>query len=96
MTNREAIIRLSIDTGDAVAMTSLHINNADFIRGTIARYFGVGPGADKAEPLLMERMASHARSYEHRENPDDWFARRANTECDRLRNEAIHDKANSD
>jgi hypothetical protein len=96
MTNREAILRLSIDTGDAVAITSLHKNNAEVIRGAITRYFGVGPAADEAERLLMERMASNARSYEHLENPDEWFARCANRECDRLRNEAIHNKANSE
>jgi len=94
MTNREAILRLSVNTDDALAITSLRTNNADVIRGTIARYFGVGPVANKAEGLLMERVASHARSYEHLENPDEWFAKFANQECDRLRNEAIHDKAN--
>jgi hypothetical protein len=96
MTNREAILRLCLDTGDALALTSLRINNADVIRGAITRYFGVGPVANEAEGLLMERMASHARSYEQLENPDEWFATFANQECDRLRNEAIHDKANSD
>jgi hypothetical protein len=96
MTNREAILRLSIDTGDTVAITSLHKNNAEVIRGAITRHFGVGPVADKAERQLMERMARSARFYEHLENPDEWFARCANRECDRLRNEAIHDKANSD
>jgi len=96
MTNREAILRLSIDREDAVAITSLHQNNAEVIRGAIKRYFGVGPIADEAERLLMERMASNARSYEHLENPEEWFARCANRECDRLRNEAIHNKANSD
>jgi hypothetical protein len=96
MTNREAILRLSVNTGDALAITSLRTNNADVIRGAITRYFGSGPVANKAECLLMERMASHARTYEHLENPDEWFAKFANQECDRLRNEAIHDKANSD
>ena len=96
MTNREAILRLSVDTGDALAITSLRTNNADVIRGAITRYFGAGPVANKAECLLMERMASQARFYEHLENPDEWFAKFANQECDRLRNEAIHDKANSD
>jgi len=41
-------------------------------------------------------MADHARSYERSEDPDAWLARCANTECDRLRNEAIRDKANKD
>jgi len=95
MTNREAILRLSVNTGDALAITSLRTNNTDVIRGAITRYFGVGPVANEAECLLMERMAGQARFYEHLENPDEWFARLANQECDRLRNEAIHDKANS-
>jgi hypothetical protein len=96
MTNREAILRLSVNTGDGLAMTSLHDNNTKVIRTTVTRYFGVGPVADKAERLLMQRMADHARSYEHQENPDEWLARCANAQCDRLRNEGIHDKANSD
>jgi hypothetical protein len=96
MTNREAILRLSVNTGDAQAIASLSENNADVIRGAIARYFGVGPVANKAGCLLMERIARHARTYKHLENPDEWFAKFANQECDRLRNEAIHDKANSD
>ncbi|MCU1239462.1 MAG: hypothetical protein JWO71_188 [Candidatus Acidoferrum typicum] len=96
MTNREAILRLSINTGDTVAITSLHSNNADFIRAAVTRYFGAGPVADKAEGQLMQRMAIQARSYEHQENPDAWFAKCANRECDRLRNEAIHDRANSE
>lgn len=94
MTNREAILRLSVNSGDALAITSLRTNNADVIRGAITRYFGVGPVTNKTEGLLMERMASQARFYGHLENPDEWFARFANQECDRLRNEAIHDKAN--
>jgi hypothetical protein len=96
MTNREAILRLSVNTGDGLAMTSLHDNNAKVIRAGVTRYFGVGAVADKAERVLMQRMADHARSYELQENPDQWLARCVNTECDRLRNEGIHDKANID
>jgi hypothetical protein len=96
MTNREAILRLSVNTGDGLAMTSLRDNNAKVIRAGVTRYFGVGPAADKAELVLMQRMADHARSYELQENPDQWLARCVNTECDRLRNEGIHDKANID
>jgi len=96
MTNREAILRLSVNTGDGLAMTSLHDNNAKVIRAVVRRYFGIGPVADKAEGVLMQRMAEHARSYERQENPDQWLAKCANTECDRLRNEGIHDKANRD
>jgi hypothetical protein len=44
----------------------------------------------------MQRIADHAGSYEHQENPDEWLAKCANTECNRLRNEAIHEKANRD
>jgi hypothetical protein len=96
MTNREAIQRLSINKDDHIAATSLRDNNAEVIRGIITRYFGAGPIADKAEPALMLRMADSARSYEPQESPDEWLARCANTECDRLRNEAIHEKANRD
>jgi hypothetical protein len=96
MTNREAIQRLSANTGDGPAMTSLRVNNAEVIRAAVTRYFGAGPVADKAEGALMQRLADRARSYEHKEDPDEWLARCANTECDRLRNEAIHAKANSE
>jgi len=96
MTNREAILRLSVNTGDGLAMTSLRDNNAKAIRAAVARYFGAGPVADKAESLIMQRMADHARSYERQEDAEEWLARRVNTECDRLRNEGIHDKANRD
>jgi hypothetical protein len=96
MTNREAIQRLSVDTADPVAMTSMRDNNAEVFRAAITRYFGVGPVADEAEPALMLRMAGRARSYEVQENPDEWLARCVNSECDRLRNEAIHAKANDE
>jgi hypothetical protein len=96
MTNREAILRLSVNTGDGLAMTSLRDNNSKAIRAAVTRYFGVGPVADKAESVIMQRMADHARSYERQENADIWLARCVNAECDRLRNEAIYDKANRD
>ena len=96
MTNREAILRLSVNTGDSLAMTWLHDNNTEVIRSVVMRYFGVGPVADRTESVLMQRIADHARSYEHQENPDEWLAKYANTECNRLRNEAIHEKANRD
>ncbi len=94
MTNREAILRLSVNTGDGLAISSLHDNNTTIIRSVVRRYFGAGTVADKAEGLLMRRMADDARSYDRRENADEWLARSANVQCDRLRNEAIHDKAN--
>jgi hypothetical protein len=96
MTNREAILRLSANTGDGPAMTWLRENNSKVIRGVVTRYFGTGPAADKAEGALMQRMAESARSYEAQENADEWLARCANSECNRLRNEAIHEKANRD
>jgi hypothetical protein len=96
MTNREAIQRLSVNKYDRLAVTSLHENNAGIIRAAIDRYFGAGPVADKAESALMQRVADQARLYEHPEDPDAWLARCANTECDRLRNEAIWQKADKD
>jgi hypothetical protein len=96
MTNREAILRLSVNTGDFLAMTSLRDNNTKAIRAAVARYFGVGPVADKAECVIMQRTADHAHSYERQENADTWLARCVNAECDRLRNEAIYEKANRD
>ena len=95
MTNREAILRLAVNIGDVPAMTSLHDNNAEIIRAEVVRYFGSGPAASAAKNTLMLRMADRARSYDHQENADKWFARSANLECDRLRNEGIHDRANS-
>jgi len=56
MTNREAILRLSINTGDTLAITSLHRNNADVIRGAVTRYFGEGPVAEKAAARKSGRM----------------------------------------
>jgi hypothetical protein len=96
MTNREAIQRLSVNKHDHLAVMSLHDNNREVIRTTVMRYFGTGTAADKAESALMERMAESARSFEHPEDPNAWVERCANTECDRLRNEAIHEKANKD
>lgn len=96
MTNHEALVRLSVNKNDRIAMTSLHDNNAEIIRTTLIRYFITGAVADKAEPLLMRRIADHARLYEDAENADTWLAKCANTECDRLRNEGIREKADSD
>ena len=96
MTNREALMRLSADKNDRMAVTSLHDNNAQIIRTTVGRYFGAGTIADNAEFALMQRLVDHARLYEDSEDPEAWLARCTNTECDRLRNEAVHDKANRD
>ncbi len=94
MTNLEAIERLSVNKHDHLAATSLHHNNAEIIRTTVIRYFGTGMVADKAGSVLMRRVADNARLYEHSEDPDAWLARCANTECNRMRNEAIYEKAN--
>jgi len=96
MTNHEAILRLSVNTGDVPAMNWLRDNNRTVIRAVITRYFGDGPRADQAEGELMQRLAEHARSYDRQESPDKWLARCVDTECNRLRNEAIHEKANRD
>jgi hypothetical protein len=94
MTNREAILRLSVNSTDGSAITSLYDNNAEIIRAVITRYLGIGQRADNAERVLMQRMADRARSYERQQNADEWIMKCATTECDRLRNEAIYDKAN--
>jgi hypothetical protein len=93
MTNHEALLRLSINKNDHLAVTSLHDNNAETIRIAIMRYFGAGTVAENVEAALMRRVADHARLYEGSENADAWLTRCANTECDRLRNERIRDKA---
>jgi len=96
MTNHEALLRLSANKDDRPAMTSLHDNNTAIIRTTLIRYFRTRALADKTEPMLMQRIASQARLYEVAENADTWFAKCANTECDRLRNEGIREKADGD
>src|SRR5260370_39346933 len=96
MTNREAILRLSVNTGDGPAMTSLHDNNTKAIRAAVARYFGVGPVADKAESVIMQRTANHARYYKRQANPEGSLARRVNTQCDSLRDGGLHDKTARD
>jgi hypothetical protein len=93
MTSREAIRRLSINSGDCLAMEWLHFNNMELIHLMVTRMFGTGPVAEKTEHVLMQRVAKQARSFERHENPEEWFAKCIDTECDRLRNEAIHDNA---
>jgi hypothetical protein len=95
MTNHEVLLRLSVNQYDHIAVASLHENNAKIIRTTVIRYFGTGTVPDNVGGgTLMRRMAGHARLYERSEEPEAWLARCANTECNRLRNEAIRDKAN--
>jgi hypothetical protein len=48
------VSRLSIAV-DTLAITSLHSNNADVLRGAINRYFGEGPVADKAEAKRAQK-----------------------------------------
>jgi hypothetical protein len=93
MTNHEALLRLSINKNDHLAVTSLHDNNAETIRIAIVRYFGTATVTENLEAALMRRVADHARLYEDSENADAWLAQCANTECDRLRNEVIRAKA---
>jgi hypothetical protein len=94
MTNRDALLRLSVDRNDAPAMTALRENNADTIRAAIARFFESGAVSEKAQSVVMQRVADHARSYHTDQEPDQWLTKSLNTECDRLRNEAIQAKAN--
>jgi len=94
MTNHEALLRLSADQNDHLAVMSLRDNNAEIIRTTVMHYFGSGTAAENVEFELIKRMAEHARLYEDSEDLDVWLARCTNTECDRLRNEAIRDQAN--
>jgi hypothetical protein len=94
MTNRDALLRLSADKNDAPAMATLRENNSDTIRAVIARFFESGVVSEKAQSVVMQRVADHARSYHTDEEPDQWLAKSLNTECDRIRNEAIQAKAN--
>ena len=96
MTNREALSRLCTDKNDRLAMTSLCENNAETIRIAIIRYFETGQAAEKAQVVVMQRVAERARSYESEQDPDRWLAQSVKSECDRLRNEAIQEKANKD
>ena len=93
ITNREALLRLAADKNDALAMTSLCNNNAELIRASIVRYFASGTVSEKAQPAVMQRVAEHARSYRSELDADQWLAKSVNSECDRLRNEAIREKA---
>ena len=93
ITNREALLRLAIDKNDAIAMTSLCNNNAELIRASIVRYFASGAVSEKAQPAVMQRVAEHARSYHSELDADQWLAKSVNSECDRLRNETIREKA---
>ena len=75
-------------------MEWLHFNNAELIHRLVTSTFGTGPVAEKTEHVLMQKVAERARSFERHENPDEWLAKCADAECDRLRNETMRDKAN--
>ena len=94
ITNREALLRLAIDKNDAIAITSLCGNNAELIRASIVRYFATGPISEKAQSAVMQRVAEQARSYHSEQDADQWLAKTINSECDRLRNEGIQERAN--
>jgi len=94
MTNRDALLRLASDKNDAAAIAALRENNAEAIRAAIARFFESGAVSEKAQSVVMQRVADHARSYHTEQEPDQWLTKSLNTECDRLRNEAIQAKAN--
>jgi hypothetical protein len=94
LSNRDALMRLATDKNDAVALTSLSATNAELIRSAIARYFESGAVSEKAQPVVMQRVAEQARSYHSDQDADQWLAKSLNSECDRLRNEAIQAKAN--
>ena len=84
MTTREAIRRLSLNSGDCLALSWLHHNNIEPIHALIMNYFGTGQTADKAEYDLMQRMAILAGSYERRERAEEWFVKCVDQECKHL------------
>ncbi|MHB8501456.1 MAG: hypothetical protein ACYDCG_06220 [Candidatus Acidiferrales bacterium] len=94
MSNREALLRLATDKNDALASAALCDNNADSIRAAIARFFATGPVSAKAQPVVMQRVAEHAHSYRPEQDADQWLAKSLDSECDRLRNEGIRERAN--
>src|SRR5579863_4556138 len=94
MSNRDALLRLAADKNDASATAALCENNADSIRAAIARFFSTGAVSSKAQPVVMQRVVEHARSYRPEQDADQWLARLLVSECDRLRNEGIQERAN--
>lgn len=96
LSNREALLRLASDKNDSLAMTSLSKNNGEIIRSTFRKYFQEGLSEEKNHSEVMQRVAAQARRYEVEQDPDEWLARCVESECDRLRNEAIQEKANID
>jgi hypothetical protein len=93
MSNHDALLRLAKDKNDASAAAALRDNNADSIRAAVARFFATGPASDAAQPLVMQRVAERARSYQPEQDADQWLAKSLSAECDRLRNEGIQERA---
>lgn len=84
MTTREAIRRLSVNSGDCLALSWLHHNNIEPIHAAIMHYFGTGQNADKAEFDLMQRMAVRSGSYQRQEGAEEWFMKCIHDECKHL------------
>jgi hypothetical protein len=95
MTDREAIRRLTLNTGDCSAVSWLHHNHNAAIHAIVTRVFGSGPLAEKAEYDLMQRIAARARSFKKDENAEEWLVRCATAECNLLRSEAHQDSSKS-
>lgn len=93
MTDREAIRRLTLNSGDCSAVSWLHHNHNAAIHAIVARAFGDSPLAEKAEYDLMQRIAVRARSFKREENFEEWLLKCAISECNALRNELNQDKA---
>jgi hypothetical protein len=95
MTDREAIRRLTLNTGDCSAVSWLHFNHNAAIHAIVTRFFGNGPLSEKAEYDLMQRIAGRARSFKREEDSEEWLVRCAIVECNLLRTELNPDSAKS-
>lgn len=81
MNDREAIRRLTLNSGDCSAVSWLHHNHTVAIHAIVTRAFGNGPLAEKAEYDLMQRIAARARSFKSGEGCiPQWHTARA-TDC---------------
>jgi len=95
MTDREAIRRLSLNCADCLAMSWLQFNHNAAIHAIVARVFGRGPAAGKAEYDLMQRIAARARSFDGHENSEEWLLKCAVSECRILHKESNPSRAKS-
>ena len=95
MNDREAIRRLTLNSGDCSAVSWLHHNHNAAIHAIVTRVFGSGPLAEKAEYDLMQRIAARARSFKKDENAEEWLVRCATAECNLLRSESHQDSSKS-